>query len=74
GREPVLFPRETAVGALAAYTSDETVKDFQPMNINFGIIAPIEKRRFRGKREKNLAISERSLKIIDAMADSDIRR
>ncbi|MDP4109083.1 MAG: methylenetetrahydrofolate--tRNA-(uracil(54)-C(5))-methyltransferase (FADH(2)-oxidizing) TrmFO, partial [Bacillota bacterium] len=56
GREPVLFPRETAVGALAAYISDETVKDFQPMNINFGIIAPIEKKRFRGKREKNLAI------------------
>lgn len=36
GKAPVDFPRETALGALSLYISDETVKDFQPMNINFG--------------------------------------
>ena len=66
GLEPVVFPRETAIGALAAYVSDETVEKFQPMNINFGIIAPLLG-RVKGKREKNLAISERALKIIETI-------
>lgn len=64
GLPPVDFPRETAIGALSLYISDETVSEFQPMNINFGIITPLEY-RVRGKRNKNQEISRRSLAVID---------
>ena len=40
GQAPIDFPPETALGALALYVSNETVEHFQPMNINFGIMAP----------------------------------
>ena len=60
------FPRETAIGALAAYISDTSVGSFQPMNVNFGILTPLD-RRVKGKANKNLAIAQRSLAIIDAM-------
>ena len=62
------FPKETAIGALGLYISDERVENFQPMNVNFSIIAPLEQ-RIRKKAEKNLAIAGRSLAIIDAMAE-----
>ena len=60
------FPRETAIGALAAYISDESVVNFQPMNVNFGIM-PALGYRIKGKANKNLAIANRSLAVIDAM-------
>ncbi len=60
------FPKTTAIGALGLYISDETVENFQPMNINFSIISPLEQ-RIRKKAEKNLAIANRSLEIIDRM-------
>ena len=63
GLPPAGFPPETAIGALAAYISGGSVGAFQPMNINFGLIPPLE-RRVKGKRNKNLAISERSLEIL----------
>ena len=66
GKEPINFPRETALGALSLYVSDETVKDFQPMNINFGIISPLG-HKVRGKRNKNLEISQRSLEMIERL-------
>ena len=66
GKEPVDFPRETALGALSLYISDETVKEFQPMNINFGIISPLGY-KVRGKRNKNQEISKRSLEIIEGL-------
>ena len=71
GREVPQFPRETAIGALGLYISDESVANFQPMNINFSIIAPLEQ-RIRKKAEKNLAIANRSLEIIRAMADRGV--
>ena len=66
GRELPEFPQETAIGALGLYVSDERIENFQPMNINFSIIASLEK-RIRKKSEKNLAISMRSLAIIDEL-------
>ena len=63
GEAPWDFPRETAIGALALYVSESTVGSFQPMNVNFGIISPLDK-KIRGKREKNAAISERALQIV----------
>ena len=63
GRQIPDFPKTTAIGALGLYISDETVENFQPMNINFSIISPLEK-RIRKKAEKNMAISQRSLGVI----------
>ena len=66
GRELPDFPNTTAIGALGLYISDERITDFQPMNVNFSIIAPLEQ-RIRKKAEKNLAIANRSLQVIDGL-------
>jgi len=68
GEPPVDFPRETALGALGLYVSDESISSFQPMNINFGIITPLD-HRVKGKRNKNQEISARSLAIIDQLRE-----
>ena len=65
------FPKETAIGALGLYISDERIENFQPMNINFSIIAPLEQ-RIRKKAEKNLAIANRSLAVIDELIQRGI--
>ena len=59
-KPPVDFPQETALGALALYVSNESVGDFQPMNVNFGIIPPLD-HRVKGKRNKNAELSQRAL-------------
>jgi methylenetetrahydrofolate--tRNA-(uracil-5-)-methyltransferase len=66
GKEPVNFPQETALGALAAYISNETVVNFQPMNVNFGII-PTLGYRVKGKRNKNAALSQRALEALSQL-------
>jgi methylenetetrahydrofolate--tRNA-(uracil-5-)-methyltransferase len=71
GRPIPEFPRETAIGALGLYISDPSIENFQPMNINFSIISPLEQ-RIRKKAEKNLALANRSLAVIDAMAQQGI--
>ena len=71
GLPAVDFPQETAIGALGNYISGGSVGDFQPMNINFGIITPLD-HRVKGKRNKNAAISERSLKIIEELKEKEV--
>ena len=71
GRPLPEFPKTTAIGALGLYISDESVENFQPMNINFSIIAPLEQ-RIRKKAEKNLAISNRALDVIQALKEAGI--
>ena len=71
GREVPDFPKTTAIGALGLYISDSTVENFQPMNINFSIISPLEQ-RIRKKAEKNLAIANRALCVIDQMVAAGI--
>ena len=71
GRPLPEFPQETAIGALGLYVSDERIENFQPMNVNFSIIASLEK-RIRKKSEKNLAIAMRSLEIIDKLKEQGI--
>ena len=73
GMEPVNFPRETAIGALGLYVSDESIGEFQPMNINFGIISPLGYRVKGGKRNKNTELSRRSLEIIDHLREEVLR-
>ena len=68
GLDAVIFPRETEIGALAHYVSCGGVSsDFQPMNANFGIIAPFDKKIKGGKRNRNEAYSARSLTVIDSV-------
>ena len=73
GLPPVDFPPQTAIGALALYVSGGSVGDFQPMNINFGIISPLGY-RVKGKRNKNEEISKRSLAIIEEIKTKEIMR
>ncbi|MDR3277989.1 MAG: methylenetetrahydrofolate--tRNA-(uracil(54)-C(5))-methyltransferase (FADH(2)-oxidizing) TrmFO, partial [Oscillospiraceae bacterium] len=60
GEPPANFPAETAIGALALYVSGGAAAEFQPMNVNFGIIAPLG-HKVRGKQNKNLELADRSL-------------
>ena len=60
GEAAMDFPNTTAIGALSLYVSGGSVANFQPMNVNFGIIEPLGY-RVKGKRNKNLEISNRSL-------------
>ncbi len=62
-KSPVNFPQKTAIGALALYISDQSVVNFQPMNINFGLIPPLGY-RVKGKRNKNAEISRRALEAL----------
>ena len=66
GKPPIDFPRETAIGALALYVSDQSVVHFQPMNINFGLIPPLGY-RVKGKRNKNAELSRRALTCLEQL-------
>ena len=72
GLAPLDLPQETAIGALGLYISDASVTQFQPMNVNFGIMPPLD-RRIKGKREKNAELSRRSLEIVDRMKEEILR-
>ena len=65
GKAPLILPRETMMGALAAYISDETVAQFQPMGCNMGILPELPE-RIRDKREKYQAYADRALAALDA--------
>lgn len=65
GESSIVFPKETEIGALAHYVSEGGVSSsFQPMNANFGIIAPFNKKIKGGKRNRNEAYALRSLEIV----------
>ncbi len=59
--QPISFPPTTAHGALCNYITDTTAKNFQPMNVNFGIF-PNLGMKIRNKVEKNRVYAERALK------------
>ena len=65
GQEPVVFPPETMMGAMAHYITHASKNNFQPINANFGIV-PRLKQKIRDKRERNLQLSQRALTILDA--------
>lgn len=64
GIEPVVFPTTTAHGSLCAYITDRTIKNFQPMNINFGLFEQV-KEKYKSKQEKNRAYSNKALQDIE---------
>ncbi|OBR66767.1 methylenetetrahydrofolate--tRNA-(uracil(54)-C(5))-methyltransferase (FADH(2)-oxidizing) TrmFO [Paenibacillus oryzae] len=65
GEEPLVLPEMTALGSMAHYITTADFKHFQPMNANFGLFPPLEK-RIKGKKEKNEAIANRALEQIEA--------
>ncbi len=69
GKEPVVPPEVTMIGALLRYISSPK-EDFQPMNANFGLLPPL-KRRIRDKRKKRLAMSERALKALGSWVEEN---
>lgn len=73
GKTPIDFPQETAIGALGLYVSNPSVGVFQPMNINFGIIPPLD-HRVKGKRNKNAELSQRSLAVIETLREEVMAR
>lgn len=70
GLEPAIPEKISVIGALAGYVSDRTVTNFQPMNANFGIVAPLGYRVKGGKTAKNEALAKRALDYIDTFAAS----
>ena len=72
GMKPVDFPRETAIGALGLYVSNQSITQFQPMNINFGIIPPLD-HHVKGKRNKNAELSQRSLAVIEQLKEEVLK-
>ncbi len=64
GRDPIILPDYTMIGALISYITDESVTDFQPMGANFGVLPPLSE-KIRDKRERYAALSARSLEWFD---------
>ncbi|KZV02563.1 tRNA:mU-54 MTase gid [Lactiplantibacillus plantarum] len=71
GLEPVVFPTDTMMGAMAHYITHTSASNFQPMNANFGIM-PKLKQCIRDKRERNTAISERALADLTTFKDETL--
>lgn len=67
-KNPVDFPQETAIGALSYYVSNESVANFQPMNINFGIMPALD-HKVKGKRNKNAELSQCALALIEELRE-----
>lgn len=72
-KPPVVFPESTAIGALANYVATYPGKDFQPMGVNFGIIASVDT-KIKNKVERRRRISENALAEIDRIKEVDIRQ
>ena len=71
GGKLLSFPKETMIGALSDYISDRSVKKFQPMGANFGILPELENRP-RDKKERGAAYSKRALDILDEYIKTNI--
>ncbi len=69
GLAPLVFPPETAHGALMSYITTASPNNFQPMNVNFGLFPPLEE-RIKDKRQRNLALSGRALQVLDGWREA----
>ncbi len=68
GQQEIIFDKLTATGALAAYVSTDAQGDFQPMNINFGLLPSLEK-RIKNKKEKNEIIAQRAIEALKIQSE-----
>ena len=73
GKEEIDFTKETIIGALAHYVNDGAYSgNFQPMNANFGIVAPLAYKVKGGKKARNEEIAKRALSVIEEIKDKII--
>ena len=70
GKEPVLFPETTMLGALSRYIADDTIKNFQPMGAALGLLPPLPD-RIRDKRARYAAVCERAMTDAKAYAEDE---
>lgn len=63
GKETVVLPKDTMIGALSRYISDETVKNFQPMGANFGVLPPLDE-KIRDKQERYMCLAQRGMQSL----------
>ena len=71
GETAPALPPASALGSLLRYLREASPKNFQPMNVNYGLMPPLEKvGRRTPKRERNLALSERALKALASYAEA----
>ncbi len=64
GKDAIIFPETTMIGALSRYISDESVVNFQPMGANFGVLPPIEP-KIRDKKERYMALAQRGITALE---------
>lgn len=67
GKESLILPKITMMGALSQYVADESIKNFQPMGAAFGIVEPLEE-KIKDKKERYEALAKRSLSYFDTLS------
>ena len=72
-QELIKFPLTTAIGGLMNYIVTADSKHFQPMNVNFSLIPPLEGKKIRNKKEKNAIIAQRALDDLDAFIQQELK-
>ena len=72
-QELIKFPLTTAIGGLMNYIVTADSKHFQPMNVNFSLIPPLEGKKIRNKKEKNAIIAQRALNDLDAFIQQELK-
>ena len=70
GEETVVLPNNTMIGALSRYISDESVKNFQPMGANFGVLPPLEE-KIRDKQERYMQLAQRGMNSLKEFAKNN---
>lgn len=65
--KPFILGNKTAIGSLAKYVSDENISSFQPMNVNFGLMAALEEKT--KKKDRKEALSQRAVNIIKSITE-----
>lgn len=70
GEETVVLPVDTMIGALSRYISDESVKNFQPMGANFGVLPPLEE-KIRDKQERYMQLAQRGMESLREFAKNN---
>ncbi len=72
-QELLRFPLTTAIGGLMNYIVTADPKHFQPMNVNFSLIPPLEGKKIRNKKEKNAIIAQRALDALDTFIQQELK-
>jgi methylenetetrahydrofolate--tRNA-(uracil-5-)-methyltransferase len=70
GEETVVLPKDTMIGALSRYISDESVKNFQPMGANFGVLPPLTE-KIRDKQERYMQLANRGMSSLKEFAKNN---